>query len=194
VASRKINRKQSNRQSVDDGASDPGNKGRGAVSVFILFHLIAITFWALPVTWPPLVGVREIVSPYMLWTGLFQSWDMFAPNPVPVNTYFKAVVITKNHVRVWDFPRMEELSFGERYRKERYRKFLENMSLDQNSDALPDVARHIAGFYDDPSDPAQKVMLVRYQSDITPGSDDEHQPRPKASDFYDEYIEPKDLR
>jgi hypothetical protein len=166
----------------------------GLISVFILFHLIAITCWAVPVNWWLLVAVRQITTPYMLWTGLFQSWDMFAPNPMPANTYFKAVVITKNHVRVWDFPRMDELSLGERYRKERYRKFLENIAVEQNAAVLPDVVRHIARFYDDPSDPPQKVMLVRYQSDITPGSNDEDENKSKASDFYDEYIEPQDLR
>lgn len=194
MASGKINRRQANRRSVDEGASNAGNKGHGAISVFILFHLVAITCWAVPVDWLPVVGVRQIVRPYMLWTGLFQSWDMFAPNPLPENAYFKAVVITKKHVRVWDFPRMDELSFGERYKKERYRKFLEGISLEQNAAALPDVVRHIARFYDDPSDPPQKVMLVRYKSEITPGSNDEREPRAKASDFYEEYIEPRDLR
>ena len=200
MASGKIDRRQpvekSAHRTVRDGNSGPGNKGwfRDAISGFILFHLIAITCWAVPVNWLPVIVVRQIVRPYMLWTGLFQSWDMFAPNPVSTNTYFKAVVITQHHVHVWDFPRMEELSFGQRYQKERYRKFLENMALDQNAAVLPDVVTHIARFYNNPSDPPQKVMLVSYQSDITPGSDDTHQPRPKVSDFYDDYIEPGDLR
>lgn len=120
---------------------------------------------------------------------------MFAPNPIRANTYYKAIVITqKHHIRVWAFPQMEQLSFGQRYQKERYRKFLENMSLENNAAVLPDVVRHIARFYNDPSDLPEKVLLIRFQSDIKPGSDDEHEPRPKPSDFYDEYIEPEDLR
>ena len=130
----------------------------------------------------------------MLWTGLFQTWDMFAPNPLPLNTYVKAVVITEHHVRVWDFPRMDQLSLGQRYQKERYRKFVENMLLEQNEALLPDVVRHIARMYNDPSDPPRKVMLIKYQSEIPPGSDDQHEPKPKPSDFYDEYLGAEDLR
>jgi hypothetical protein len=194
VASTKTNRKQSVQNDVPEVPKTKGSL-RVAINTFILFHLIAITCWALPVNWRLLVAVRQITRPYLLWTGLFQSWDMFAPNPPPTNTYFKAIVITqKHHIRVWDFPRMDQLSFGQRYQRERYRKFAENMSLESNAAVLPDVVRHIARFYNDPSDLPQKVMVIRFQSDITPGSDDEHEPRPKPYDFYDEYIEPGDLR
>jgi hypothetical protein len=130
----------------------------------------------------------------MLWTGLFQTWDMFAPNPPPTNTYVKAVVITDHHIRVWAFPQMDQLSLGRRYQKERYRKFVENMLLEQNAALLPDVVRHIARFYNDPSDPPQKVMLIKFQSDITPGTGDRTEPKPKPSDFYDEYLGPEDLK
>ena len=92
------------------------------------------------------------------------------------------------------FPQMDQLSFGQRYQKERYRKFLENMTLERNAAMLPDVVRHIAELYNDPADLPQKVLLIKFQSDITPGSDDKHEPRPKPSDFYDQYIEPEDLK
>ena len=67
---------------------------RAAINVFIVFHLIAITCVALPVDFSPLRKVGELVGPYMLWTGLFQRWDMFAPDPTAVNSYVKAVVIS----------------------------------------------------------------------------------------------------
>jgi hypothetical protein len=191
--SQKIRDKQLNR----DDAPKANTKGslQAAISIFILFHLISITCWALPVNWPLVVGVRQITRPYMLWTGLFQTWDMFAPNPVPTNTYIKAVVITQNHhLRVWAFPRMDELSLAKRYQKERYRKFLENMLLEQNAALLPDVVRHIARFYNDPADPPEKVMLIKFQADITPGSGDRPEPKPKPSDLYEEYLGPEDLR
>jgi hypothetical protein len=194
VASRKVDRRQFSR---NDAPKAQARKGwlQGAISVFILFHLIAITCWALPVNWPLLVGVREITRPYMLWTGLFQSWNAFAPNPLPTNIYYKAVVITQNHhIHVWSFPQMDQLSFGQRYQKERYRKFLENMSREEIAPILPDVVRHIARFYNNPADPPQEVELIRFQSDIKPGSDDGHKPRPTPSDFYDQYIEPEDLK
>lgn len=166
---------------------------QGAISVFILFHLVAIICWAMPVNSPLFAVVNEMTRPYLLWTGLFQSWDMFAPDPIKTNTYVKAVVITQNHhVHVWSFPRMDQLGFGQRYQKERYRKFVEDMLREQNAALLPDVVKHIARFYNDPADPPQKVLLIKFDSDITPGSKNEREPRP--TDFYDDYIEPEDLR
>ena len=101
---------------------------RGAISIFILFHLIAITCWAAPTSFWLVAEIKGLVRPYMLWSGLFQSWDTFAPNPPTANSYVKAAVVTQDHhIHVWAFPRMEELSYSERYFKERYRKFSEVM-------------------------------------------------------------------
>jgi hypothetical protein len=165
------------------------------VSIFILFHLIAITCWASPWNIPVVRDVKELVRPYLLWSGLFQSWDMFAPNPKPENAYVRAVVITSDrHIKVWNFPRMEELSFGQRYQKERYRKFVESI-LDQKNEALlPDAANHIARQFNNPLDPPDKVMLIQFQSTIKPWVDDTNEPTPKPNIFYDEYVQPGDLR
>src|ERR1700733_10160690 len=88
---------------------------RGVISVFILFHLVAITCMALPADFPPIRNIKDLVKPYMVWAGLFQTWDMFAPNPEAINSYIKTVVISRyRHMHVWSFPRMEELCFVER--------------------------------------------------------------------------------
>jgi hypothetical protein len=164
---------------------------RGAISVFILFHLIAITCMALPANFAALNTVRELVQPYMLWIGLFQTWDMFGPDPRATNSYVKAVVITQDHhMHVWAFPRMEELSFADRYRKERYRKFLDVLPQPQNAPLWPDVAKHVAMQFS--YDPPDKVLLIEFQSDIQPGAAREPTPRPNV--FYDDYVQPGDLR
>lgn len=164
------------------------------ISVFILFHLIAVTLWALPYDLPVIVHARDVNQPYMRFTGLFQTWNMFAPNPVPTNTTIKAVVITDHHIHVWEYPRMDKLGYGERYRKERYRKFAENLLMDQTSLLLADVAKHIARFYNDPDDPPQKVILLKYETEIRPWTTDETEPAVKPSEIYEGYIEPADLR
>ena len=127
--------KKQKKKAAPGGAEKPESQAfrRGAISTFILFHLIAITCWAVPTNFWLVAGVKELVRPYMLWTGLFQSWDTFAPDPLAVNSYVKAVVVTRDRrIHVWAFPRMEELSFSERYRKERYRKFAEVMLQEKN--------------------------------------------------------------
>ena len=108
------------REAAEDSASR--SLSHAAISVFILFHLIAITCWAVPWNVSAVRELKELIRPYMAWSGLYQSWDMFAPNPKSIDSYIKAVVFTKNrHIKVWTFPRMEELGFAERYQKERYR-------------------------------------------------------------------------
>jgi hypothetical protein len=166
---------------------------RGAISVFILFHLAAITCMALPANFSALNTARELVQPYMLWIGLFQTWDMFGPDPRATNSYVKAVVITQDHhMHLWAFPRMEELSFAERYRKERYRKFLDVLPQPQNAPLWPDVAKHVAAQFSKQNDPPDKVLLIEFQSDIVPGAAQEPTPRPNV--FYDDYVQPGDLK
>lgn len=135
-----------------------------------------------------------MIQPYMRWTGLFQTWDMFAPNPIPANTTIKAVIITDHHLRVWEYPRMDELGFGERYCKERYRKFAENLLEDRSSLLLADVSKHIARFYNNPEDPPEKVILLKYESQIRPWTEDGSEPALNPSVLYEDYLEPADLR
>jgi hypothetical protein len=184
-------------QNSDDGRTAPAESGfvrRALISAFILVHLIAITLWAIPYDFPFIVKARDLIQPYMRWTGLFQTWDMFAPNPIPTNTYIKAVVITEHHyIYTWDYPRMDQLGFGERYRKERYRKFEENLLQDRTSLLLADVTKHIARFYNDPNDPPEKVILLKYETAIRPWEEGNEQP-PAPSVLFEDYIEPADLR
>jgi hypothetical protein len=188
------NRQRMKRRSFEERSADR-RVPQAAVSLFILFHLIAITAWALPVNFSAVRDLREIIRPYMLWTGLYQSWDMFAPNPKSIDAYIKAVVFTQDrHMKVWTFPRMEELSFRERYPKERYRKFAE-MLPDQKNEALwPGVAAHVARLFNNPIDPPDKVVLIEFRADIKPGADESSAPVPTPNVFYEGYVEPGDLR
>jgi hypothetical protein len=179
------------------GAASSSDHGftHGVISIFILFHLIAITFWVLPWNVAPLRGVREIVRPYMVWSGLFQTWDMFAPDPKSINSYIKAVVITENrHIKVWTFPRMEELSFPERYRKERYRKFEEVLQGQQSEALWPDVATHIARLLKSPGDLPDKVLLIQFRADIKLEADESAGSAPQPNVLYEGYVDPGDLK
>jgi hypothetical protein len=133
----------------------------------------------------------------MLWSGLFQGWDMFAPSPRNINSYIEAVVIFNDgRTQTWRFPRLEQLSFVQRQFKERYRKFGENVQNDANSILWPDVARRIARLHNNPSDPPTIVLLVRYWSEIKPpsASGTYHAEPWHAHIFFEYGVKPKDLR
>lgn len=174
----------------------PSRIKRVAVSAFLFFHITAITSWCVPFDSPLRAALTSAVRPYVLWSGLFQSWDMFAPTPKSVNAHVEAIVIHKDgHVQNWTFPRMEQLSVSERYLKERYRKYVENLRQDANVALWPDAARHIARLNDDVSNPPEIVILVRYWSDIVPRADLSYEPqRTHRQIFYEYKVGPEDLK
>jgi hypothetical protein len=169
---------------------------RVAVNAFLVFHLLAITCWAIPLDSPLLAAFRTAVRPYFLWSGLFQSWNAFAPAPKALNSYVEAVVIYKDgRILNWKFPRMEHLSLAERYYKERYRKFVENLKEDSNVALWPDAARYVARLNNDPSNPPEIIMLIRHWSDIVPPGSGPPASQPQHVQIFYEYkVKPQDLQ
>ncbi len=133
----------------------------------------------------------------MLWSGLFQTWNMFAPEPMKLNGYVEAEVIFRNgDSRVWSFPRTERLGVIERYRKERYRKFgNEYLRMDAYSGLWPDTARFIARANRQRSNEPAIVILNRYWSQIRPpGPDGSLRADPwMRARFYVYVVKPGDL-
>ena len=168
---------------------------RFAVNAFLLFHIFAITFWCIPIRTPFFELCTSTVKPYLRWSGLFQSWDTFAPAPWPMNSYVEATVVYKDGTRkTWAFPRMEKLSLTERYFKERYRKFEENLQRDENDAFWPDVARHIARLSSSPSNPVKTVILIQKWSFIVPRREGSFVPEPWNQHILFAYgVRPEDL-
>lgn len=166
------------------------------VNVFVLFHIFSIACWCLPLTAPFVQLCKSTVKPYLRWSGLFQSWDTFAPDPWSINSYLEATVVYSHGERkTWIFPRMEQLSLTTRYFEERYRKFEENLQRDENDALLPDVSRYIARANDLPSNPVKTVILVQKWSFIVPRSDGTYVPEPWNQHILFGYgVRPEDLR
>ena len=150
-----------------------------AINVFLLFHIVAIFGWCVPIRTPFFELCRNMVRPYLRWSGLFQSWDTFAPEPWPTNSYLEATLIYRDGTRAtWAFPRMEKLSLRDRYFKERYRKFEENLQRDENDSLWPDVARYIARANSSPANPVKTVILIQRWSFIVPRQDGSYNREP----------------
>jgi hypothetical protein len=174
----------------------PRRLRRAAINAFLIFHLIAIVGWSIPLANPLAEASKSFVRPYMIWSGLFQSWDMFSPAPKAVNSYLEAIVLYRDgNTRIWKFPRMEQLGLMDRYLRERYRKFAENLQEDKNASLWPDAARFIATRNNDRPVPVRMVFLVRYWSEITHRADGTFAAAPwEAHVFYSLPVKPEDFR
>jgi hypothetical protein len=150
-----------------------------AINLFLISHIVAVAVWCIPLDSPVLPICRSLLRPYFLWSGLFQSWDMFCPIPKSSNSYIEAVVIYADGTeKTWTFPRMEQLTLTQRYIKERYRKFGENLSLEQNELLWADVARYVARVNNIPSNPVKTVALIEEISPIAVRQDGSYAPQP----------------
>ena len=123
----------------------------------------------MPVDSALVTACRNLVRPYFLWAGLFQSWDMFAPTPKTANTYIEALVIYKDgSSKTWTFPRMEQLGLAEKVFKERYRKYAETLAREDTDALRPDAARYIARMESTPEKQVKTVILIQNWSLIVP--------------------------
>jgi hypothetical protein len=166
------------------------------INLFISFHLLAIACWCVPVDSPLIPLGRSLVRPYFFWAGLFQSWDMFAPVPKGANTYIEATLGYRDGSRkTWTYPRMQHMSLTEKFFKERYRKFADNLQRDDLDDLVLDAARHIARLNSSPGNPVKTVILTQRLSFIIPRADGSYVPEPWESHILLGYgVQPEDLR
>ena len=141
---------------------------RRLINLFIVLYLVTTVCWAIPFNSRLRTRVVKLTSPGVLWIGLWQNWDLFAPNPRSSNVYLEAEVTFQDGKKmVWRFPRMEELGIVESSFKERYRRWAnDNVRMDSKSQLWPDAARFIARLHASPHNPPQTVRLVRYLSVI----------------------------
>jgi hypothetical protein len=143
--------------------------GRILINAFILWHLFALTIWLLPES-----ALRQswigLVSPYMTWTGFMQSWSLFSPNPAPMEVYVEArITYADGRARSWVYPRMVNMGYLERYRRERFRKLIEMAHPDENRVVWPSLARYAARRNNlNPGNPPVSVALVRHFRAIPP--------------------------
>lgn len=179
------------------GARPTGQFGlsTGMINLFIAFHLFAILCWALPTKAAPIEWLRHLVRPYLLGVGLDQAWDMFSPNPRDVNISLKAIVVTQNqHLKTYSFPSIVEPGIRERFLKDRMRAFQELIATPKNAPLLPEVALHVAGYFDDPADRPDKVIIVESRSEIRPQDGDAAPPAVTSRVLYDNYLETVHVR
>lgn len=91
------------------------------------------------------VARNRPVSAYMYATGLWQYWDMFAPNPQRRDVSLEAVAIySSGSEKTYRFPRQRDFPVFERYFRERTRKYIERGAGRRYQYLWPHMARYAA--------------------------------------------------
>ena len=197
--------------SYDPAVLDQAEKKHGAgwwLRVFVIFHIVAITSWALP--WPPAdiqSGKRKPVGTdwvllynmqhiktfppthaYLLSTGFWQYWDMFAPEPADTDFYCTADVTYRDgRKETYKYPRMYDLSIPDKFLEERFRKFFERGYDSTRPYMWARIGQRIALLMDKyPNNPPVQVDLFKnYRHIAGPGNP---QPANYTHERYYQYI------
>ena len=117
------------------------------VTIFILFNFMMIVRHFMPLKESKIF--RFFYTPasvYQSAMSLYQSWEMFAPNPARTNIHISAEIVFDDGSKMnWNFPRSSEMSIVERYvLGERWRKLLsEGVRKDKNKLMWEDAAKYV---------------------------------------------------
>lgn len=127
--------------------------------LFISLTVVSIISWTLPPYFPGASGpnhllkwndenLRPVIRDYVLWTGLFQVWNMFIHKANQPNVWLDAFVeidftSQTDQIETLAFPKVRDMKNGEYWQGYRYRKFLDYA----NSAVAPHLFKNIALYY-----------------------------------------------
>lgn len=116
---------------------------RLAISAFVLFHLSATVIWVTPNS-PLRQSLEPLFRPYMIPLGLWQSWWMFAPDPMRVTATLESEVIDAKGIRhLFEFPRIADLPWWQKLPRFRHPKFTCNLLVEEYKIQREFTARHV---------------------------------------------------
>jgi hypothetical protein len=115
---------------------------RWVVSAFVIFHLSALAMW----TMPHCAIKARCQAPYYYYVlplGLWQWWAIFAPDPVRNTLVLNAEVVDAKGMRyIYEFPRIGDLTWWQKFGRYRNPKFTNNMLIGEYKGHRTFTARH----------------------------------------------------
>ncbi|MCU0316355.1 MAG: hypothetical protein MUC92_07165 [Fimbriimonadaceae bacterium] len=174
-------------------ADSKSKKVHPLVQAFVIFHLLMVFIFSIPTrTDEQKVAIAQGTAPihiaslyhlerlvrdpklptglYMLSTGLWQSWDMFAPDPSKVDIWRDSIVTFQDGTEtIHPYPRMKTLPIAEKYLFERFRKYNERLNNDSYGWKWRHTSYRVAyEAWKDPANPPTRVQLRRHWLPIQP--------------------------
>lgn len=137
-----------------------------AVTVFSLLLILYVFLWNLSsITHVPFQPWEDSIG---LTLGLDQRWDMFAPNPLTYDGWY----VIEGHLRdgrtvnVMNPDRpltfTQPASIADQYKNERWRKYLMNLSLSENTDYRLYYGRYLCRSWNDGKFVADPATLTNF--------------------------------
>lgn len=134
-------------------------------TILVAAYALAAFSWTMPVwVFPPKRILDPATAPVMRAFGLWQSWEMFAPDPRRED--IRVEVLFANHDGGGHgimLTAMESMGYGERFQRERWRKFFnDHLRLDDERRLWqPFAAFMVRSLRQEGQDPAA-LELVRW--------------------------------
>lgn len=139
------------------------NAWRLAISAYLVLHLTATLAWVVPPS-----PIKALLMPkfrfYMLPCGLWQSWGMFAPDPMNSTIVLESEVIDAKGMRhAYEFTKVADLPWMSKMPRFRHPKLAANLLVDEYSAQREMVARHVVRQLDIPADafPVQVALFYK---------------------------------
>ncbi len=118
------------------------NARRLIASAFVLFHLSAICIWTTPGCYIK-EHVQDYYRYYVLPTGMWQWWAIFAPDPIRNTIVLDAEIVDVKGMRhIFEFPRLADLPWWQKIARYRQPKFTGNMSAPEYYGSRKFTARY----------------------------------------------------
>ncbi len=142
---------------------------RAALSIIAVLYTIAAFCWTMPNNVPFREQINSLSRPAFRYLGLWQSWEMFTPQPPSDDIYVTAMAHYKDGTQKdLNICRMHTMGYIERYQKERWRKWgSEYLRLDANKQLWEPTSRYFAQqMKGTDQSPLIKLELVRHWRQI----------------------------
>lgn len=139
-----------------------------AVTGYVVFHLVALGLWNLP-GGPIRERTADLVSYYLLPTGLWQSWTMFAPDAPTASMTLEALTRDRHGVmRSYAFPRIGSKSAWEGYWSFRDAKYANMIGQPESVVQREFAARTVIRRLEVPPESFPVEVQLQYQVRATP--------------------------
>lgn len=168
----------------------PSRRRKILISAFVVFHFACVFTLTWPGLWPlkrallwfslplpeksydPAAGdvrwtwaSQPVARTYLEATAQWQSWLLFAPNPLIYNRYLTAEVIRRDGgAELYEFPRVDRMGLVRAHLESRFREY--QFYAAQKEVLLRDLARYVARRRANPANPPVRVVIYAHEMDL----------------------------